>query len=57
VGDYRFDVIAGNKAGATTVLLTNGGESTMAPGDPKPDYVCGDFNEVVEIVLYTITSL
>ncbi|MBT3259915.1 MAG: HAD family hydrolase, partial [Deltaproteobacteria bacterium] len=57
VGDFRFDVIAGKRAGAKTVLLTNGGKSSMAPGDPIPDYVCGDLNEVVEIVLVTVTSL
>ena len=57
VGDFRFDVIAGKRAGAKTVLLTNGGKSSMAPGDPTPDYVCGDLNEVVEIVLVTVTSL
>jgi len=57
VGDFRFDVIAGKRAGATTVLLTNGGKPSMVPGDPKPDYVCEDLNEVVEIVLYTATSL
>ena len=57
VGDFRFDVIAGKRAGAKTVLLTNGGKSSMVPGDPIPDYVCGDLNEVVEIVLYAVTSL
>jgi hydrogenase expression/formation protein HypE len=57
VGDFRFDVIAGKRAGAKTVLLTNGGKSSMATGDPMPDYVCGDLNEVVEIVLVTVTSL
>ena len=38
VGDFRFDVIAGKRAGAMAVLLTNGGESGMAPDDPQPDY-------------------
>ncbi len=57
VGDFRFDVIAGKRAGAKTVLLTNGGKSSMAPGDPIPDYVCGDLNEVIEIILVTVTSL
>ena len=56
VGDFRFDVIAGNRAGATTILLTNGEESTMLPGDPIPDYMCRYLSEVVEIVLDTITS-
>jgi hydrogenase expression/formation protein HypE len=51
VGDFRFDVIAGKRAGAGTILLTNGRESTMAPGDPKPDYVCMHLAEVVEILI------
>ena len=38
VGDFSFDIIAGKRAGASTVLLTNGGESIMAPDDPQPDY-------------------
>ena len=38
VGDFRFDVIAGKRAGAMAVLLTNGGGSVMAPDDPQPDY-------------------
>jgi len=57
VGDFRFDVIAGKRAGAGTILLTNGKESTMAPEDPKPDYVCKHLAEVVEILLRIITSL
>lgn len=51
VGDFRFDVIAGKRAGAGTILLTNGGASTMAPGDPEPDYICRYFDEVAEILL------
>ena len=50
VGDFRFDVIAGKRAGAGTILLTNGEASTMAPGDPKPDYVCRHLAEVMEIL-------
>ena len=38
VGDFSFDVISAKRAGAVAVLLTNGGESTMAPDDPQPDY-------------------
>ena len=56
VGDFRFDVIAGKRAGAMTILLTNGEGSTMLPGDPMPDYMCRHLGEVVEIVLDTITS-
>ncbi|MCF8128232.1 MAG: HAD family hydrolase [Deltaproteobacteria bacterium] len=55
VGDFRFDIIAGKRAGALTLLLTNGGESTMAPEDPKPDFVCGHLDDVVEIVLEKVT--
>ncbi len=55
VGDFRFDIIAGKKAGAMTMLLTNGGKSPMAPGDPKPDYVCKYLDEVAEIALDIVT--
>ncbi len=50
VGDYRFDVIAGNEAGAKTVLLTNGKDSIMADGDPAPDHVCGSFEELLDVL-------
>jgi phosphoglycolate phosphatase-like HAD superfamily hydrolase len=50
VGDYRFDIIAGKKAGAKTALLTNGKASPMEAGDPCPDYVCGSFDDVLEIL-------
>ena len=56
VGDFRFDVIAGYRAGARTVLLTNGRKSTMALGDPKPDYVCRHLDDVVGILLYPVIS-
>ena len=51
VGDFRFDVIAGKRAGATTILLTNGNESTMLSEDPVPDFVCEDLGDVIKIVL------
>ena len=50
IGDFRFDVMAGHDAGARTVLLTNGRESVMLPGDPEPDYVVTCLEEVLEIV-------
>ena len=49
-------MIAGKKAGASTVLLANGEKPPMAPENPKPDYVCGNLDEAVEIVLRAITS-
>jgi HAD superfamily hydrolase (TIGR01509 family) len=51
VGDFRFDVIAGKRAGAMTVLLTNNGQSTMEPGDPEPDHVVSRLDEILKIVL------
>ena len=50
VGDFRFDVIAGKRAGATTVYLTNGRSSTMERGDPEPDFVCRYLLEIVDIL-------
>ena len=50
VGDFRFDIIAGKAAGAQTVLLTNGGESIMAPEDPEPDFVVGDLEEILKLL-------
>ena len=50
IGDFRFDILAGHGAGAKTVLLTNGRESVMLPGDPQPDYVVTCLEEILEIV-------
>ena len=50
VGDFRFDIIAGKSAGAKTVYLTNGQETTMERGDPDPDFVCHHLPEVVDIL-------
>ena len=51
VGDFRFDVIAGKRAGASTVLLTNGGESVMAPDDPQPDYTISRLEDLPALLL------
>ncbi len=51
VGDFRFDVIAGKRAGASTVLLTNGGESVMAPDDPQPDYTISRLEDLPALFL------
>ena len=50
VGDFRFDVIAGKRAGASTVLLTNGGESVMAPDDPEPDYTINRLEDLPDLL-------
>ena len=50
VGDFRFDVMAGKAAGASTVLLANRGRAVMEQGDPAPDYTVGSIKEIVGIV-------
>jgi HAD superfamily hydrolase (TIGR01509 family) len=49
VGDFRFDVLAGRAAGAVTVLLTNGGRSAMAPGDPEPDFTVDCLEDIFKL--------
>jgi hydrogenase expression/formation protein HypE len=50
VGDFRFDVISGLAAGATTVLLANREKSVMAPGDPAPDYTVKSLEDIPRIL-------
>jgi len=50
VGDFRFDIIAGREAGAGTVLLATMGRSVMEPGDPEPDYLIENLEEILDIL-------
>jgi phosphoglycolate phosphatase-like HAD superfamily hydrolase len=50
VGDYRFDVLAGKAANAVAVLLSNGGEPVMEPGDPEPDHKVDNLLQILEIL-------
>jgi hydrogenase expression/formation protein HypE len=50
VGDFRFDVMAGKAAGAWTALLTDGGRSVMAPGDPDPDFTISHLRTIFDIL-------
>jgi HAD superfamily hydrolase (TIGR01509 family) len=50
VGDFRFDVISGKRAGASTVLLANGEASVMRAGDPAPDYMVNKLPEILHIL-------
>lgn len=50
VGDYRFDIIAGREAGATTVLLAVKGRPVMEPGDPDPEYTIENLEEILDIL-------
>jgi len=52
VGDFSFDVISGRRAGAVTVLLTNGGVSVMASHDPEPDYIIGHLEELPDLLTH-----
>lgn len=51
IGDFRFDIMAGHAAGATTVLLTNGRCHVREPGDPDPDFVIAHLEEILQILL------
>ena len=50
VGDFRFDVMAGKAAGDWTALLTDGGRSVMAPGDPDPDFTISHLRTIFDIL-------
>ena len=51
VGDFSFDIIAAKRAGAMAVLLTNGGESVMAPEDPQPDYTISCLEDLPDLLV------
>ena len=57
VGDFRFDIIAGNAAGIRTVLLANREKSVMISGDPEPDYIVHHLEEVLDILEPSHTPL
>jgi len=50
VGDFRFDIIAGNAAGSYTVLLANGDNPIMTPGDPGPDVTVNTLEDILDIL-------
>ncbi|MCF8142884.1 MAG: HAD-IA family hydrolase [Deltaproteobacteria bacterium] len=56
VGDFSFDVISGKRAGAVTVLLTNGGVSVMASNDPEPDYIIDHLEELPPLLTHAPES-
>jgi HAD superfamily hydrolase (TIGR01509 family) len=50
VGDYQFDIIAGQRAGVKTVLLTNG---TKHKWDIKSDYTITNLIDLITIIADT----
>jgi HAD superfamily hydrolase (TIGR01509 family) len=50
VGDFRFDIIAAKEAGTVAVLLATKERPVMEPGDPDPDYVIENLEEILDIV-------
>jgi HAD superfamily hydrolase (TIGR01509 family) len=50
VGDYRFDIIAGHRAGAITAFLCNSVSHSLIPGDPEPHYRIRHLLEVKHIL-------
>ncbi len=53
VGDFILDIDAGSRAGAPTVLLTNGGDGA-APSRPAPDHVINQLSELKDLVRYLL---
>jgi len=45
VGDFHFDITAGNRAGARTVLIAHNGEHVSAPWAAEASYVTRKFND------------
>jgi phosphoglycolate phosphatase len=45
IGDYRFDIEAGRRAGTHTVLFTGSGEHSGLDGDIQADFVLESFAE------------
>lgn len=52
VGDFRFDIEAGNAAGARTVFLTNG--AATAPGAAAPDFIIEKLAELRDILEWLV---
>ncbi|MFO7987393.1 MAG: HAD family hydrolase [Desulfatiglandaceae bacterium] len=50
VGDFRFDIIAGKRAGARTIFLTNGELPRRNEDDSRPDFVCTCFEEILQVL-------
>ena len=50
VGDYRFDIIAGHRAGAVTAFLSNDNTPSRVPGDPEPHYRIRHLLQVKHII-------
>jgi len=50
VGDFRFDILAGNAAGAYTVLLVNGNDPSLLPGDPEPDLTVETLEDMLDLL-------
>ncbi|MBW2616792.1 MAG: HAD family hydrolase [Deltaproteobacteria bacterium] len=50
VGDFRFDVMAGNAAGARTALLTDGERPVMVSEDPEPDFTISHLEAIFDIL-------
>ncbi|NQT32914.1 MAG: HAD family hydrolase [Candidatus Omnitrophica bacterium] len=53
IGDNTTDIEAGKKAGLKTILVLSGKSTAMDPEkwEHKPDYICEDLLEAVEVVL------
>jgi len=50
VGDFHFDILAGNRAGAVTVWLDHGLHPLAVPPDCKPDHTIGRLADLLTLL-------
>jgi HAD superfamily hydrolase (TIGR01509 family) len=52
IGDYRFDIEAGRRAGTLTVLFTGGGQRTLEDDVERPDFTLASFAEPAALLVW-----
>ncbi|HEY4312735.1 MAG TPA: HAD family hydrolase [Pirellulales bacterium] len=57
VGDFRFDIEAGNRAGVRTILYTAGGPPLAAHGADEADYCLSSFDQATDLLAWLAESL
>jgi len=57
IGDFRYDIEAGNRAGIRTVLYTAGGEALSSHGADEANYCFGSFEQAAELLAWLAEPL
>lgn len=50
IGDFHFDIEAGHRAGAQTMLLTHGRDTARLKGSRDPDHIAASFADATRIL-------